>query len=199
MGDSMTSRLVVNQIEGSAGSNNIITVPSGHTFAAPGLVLQCQVTRYDGQTTYATGSTNAGTELTALRVSITPKKSNSLILCMFQVHGECGSTHDIIYRVYKNGSIPSGSYAGYNTGVGDTPYSCISQALPYEGDYNSTPFTKCFFYHDFPGSVATQTYCPGVKESYNSNYTWYLNRAVGSPQNGYECGVSFSIAWEIGQ
>ena len=192
----MTSRLVVEQIEGSVGSNNIITVPSGHTFAAPGLVLQCRVVRYDGQATYSTGS---GTELIPLWVSITPKKSNSLILCMFQVHGECGSTHDVIYRVYKNGSAPSGPYAGYNTSVGDVAYSCISQALPYEGDYNSTPYTKTFFYHDFPGSIATQTYCPVIKDSYNTSYTWYLNRAVGSPQNGYECGVSFSIAWEIGQ
>jgi hypothetical protein len=65
---------------------------------------------------------------------------------------------------------------------------------------SSTPFGTTFFYHDFPGDTNTHTYAPGVKESGGTNYTWYVNRTVGSAgASGHENGVSFSIAWEIAQ
>lgn len=189
----MSSRIIVDTIEGS-GAAKQITVSSGHKLIAPGHVLQCKVTRYDGYMTYSTGG---GNELTPLRVSITPMSPTSLILCMFQIHGECGSTHDVGYRVFKNGAVATGAYAGYNTTAGDVPYSMASMALPYESDYSSTPFTKTFLHMDYPGSTDAVTYAPAVKDSYNSSYTWYLNRSASTPQNGYESGISYTFVWEI--
>jgi hypothetical protein len=193
------STLVVSQLEAPLSSDNQITLAEGTKLVLPGTVLQCQITRYDGHTTYTTGTTASGVELAVLRVSITPKVATSMILCQFFAFGEGASTHDYIYNVYKDGSVPGAPYAGYNTTAGNVTQSGIAQALPYEGDYNSTPFGVSFFYHDFPGDTATHTYAPGVKDTYGTSRTWYVNKTVGATQAGYETGVSFSIAWEIAQ
>jgi hypothetical protein len=193
------STLVVSKLEAPLSSGNRITLAEGTSLILPGTVLQCQITRYDGLTTYATGTTASGVEITALRVSITPKYATSMILCQFFAFGEGASTHDYLYNVYKDGAVPTGTYAGYNTTNGNQTYSGIAQALPYEGDYNSTPFGVSFYYHDFPGDTATHTYAPGIKDTYGTNRTWYVNKTVGASQAGYESGVSFSIAWEIAQ
>jgi hypothetical protein len=138
--------------------------------------------------------------MTDLRVSITPKRASSLIVCQFQVHSEGASTHDYILRVFKNGAVPTGTYAGYNTAAGDQHWSGIAMPLPYETDYNSTPFTQNFMYYDFPNSTSTVTYAPGVKNTNGASYVYYVNRTVGSTgTTNYENGVSLSIAWEIAQ
>jgi len=191
------SILKVDQIQGR--SSNTISLSSENKLYIPGQVVQCQVVRVDTQHTYSYGTTNTGIEMTNLRVAITPKFSSSMILCMFQIFGE-PSNHNTIFKVFKNGTVPTGTYAGFNTTSGETSWSGIAMALPYETDYNSTPFSQTFYYHDFPNSTSQQTYAPGVKDSNNNNRTWYLNRPAGSAGTGiYETGVSFAIAWEIAQ
>ena len=192
------SILKVDQIQGR--SSNTISLSSENKLYIPGQAVQCQVVRVDTQHTYSFGTTNTGIEMTNLRVAITPKFSSSMILCMFQIFGESSSSHNIIFKVFKNGTVPTGTYAGFNNESGETSWSGIAMALPYEGDYNSTPFSQTFYYHDFPNSTSQQTYAPGVKESNNNNYVWYLNRTAGSTGTGsYENGVSFAMAWEIAQ
>jgi hypothetical protein len=194
------SKLVVSQLEAPLSSGNQITLAEGTKLILPGTVLQCKITRYDGLSSYATGTSASGVEITDLRVSITPQSATSMILCQFFCFGEGASTHNYLYNVYKDGSVPGGTYAGYNKTNGNQTYSAIAMAVPYEGDYNSTPFGTTFFYHDFPGDTNTHTYAPGIKESGGTNYTWYVNRTVGSTGSAsYENGVSFSIAWEIAQ
>lgn len=194
------SNLTVSGLSGTVSTNNQILVTNGHTLINPGSVIQCQVTRYDAATTYTTGTGLNGVELTDLRVSITPKRANSLIICQFQVHGEGASSHNYIFRVFKNGTVPAGTYAGYNTAAGDNHWSGIAMALPYETNYASTPFTQNFMYYDFPGVTSELTYAPGVKESGGVSYVWYLNRTVSSTgATNQENGVSLSIAWEIAQ
>ena len=191
------SILKVDQIQGR--SSNTISLSSENKLYIPGQAVQCQVVRVDTQHTYSFGTTNTGIEMTNLRVAITPKFSSSMILCMFQIFGE-PSNHNTIFKVFKNGTVPTGTYAGFNNVSGETSSSGIAMAMPYETDYNSTPFSQTFYYHDFPNSMSQQTYAPGVKHGSNSNQTWYLNRTAGSTgQNNYETGVSFAIAWEIAQ
>lgn len=166
---------------------------------APGTVVQVVTSRVDTQTTYSVAGNVNGSEITAMRVTITPKFANSLILIQWQLHGEGSATHDYVYNVWKNGAVATGTYAGYNTASGNTAYSGIAQALPYEGDYSSTPFTQHMQFIDYPGVTTAVTYGPGVKDSYSSARTWYFNRALSAPQNGYEVAVSFVTAWEIAQ
>lgn len=165
-----------------------------------GNVVQCIVNRYDAQTTVTTGTSSSGIEITGLRATITPKFSNSLIICQFQIHGEGASTHNFMYNIYKNGAVPTGSYAGFNTVQGDNIWSGISMALPFESDYVNTPYTKTFLYHDYPGSISAITYAPGVKSTNGTSYIYYINRAVsGEGSSGVEAGVSYSMIWEIAQ
>ena len=167
---------------------------------SPGNIVQVQVKRTDSLLSYTTGTSASGVEFSDLRVSITPKFSNSLIVCMFQVHGEGSSTHDYDYKIWKNGSVPTGTYPGYNSATGLQAWSGFAQSLPYEGDYNSTPFTQTMTYHDIPGSTSTVFYAPGVQDSYATSRVYYVNRTVGSAgTGGYETGVSMSVAMEIAQ
>jgi hypothetical protein len=166
----------------------------------PGNIVQVQVKRTDSLLSYTTGTSTSGVEFSDLRVSITPKFANSLIICNFQIHGEGSSTHDYDYKIWKNGSVPSGTYAGHNSVSGLQFWSGFAQALPYEGDYNSTPFTQTMTYHDIPGSTSTVFYAPGVQDSYGTSRVYYVNRTVGSAgTGGYETGVSMSVAMEIAQ
>jgi hypothetical protein len=189
--------LTVGNIKAVTG--NTIVMPGGHSIISTGSVIQCVIKRYDTPTTYTTGNSLGGVEFRDMRVSIKPKKSTSMIMCSFQVHGEGGSTHDYVMTVFKNGAVPDGPYAGYNNRADRNFWSGYAMPLPYEGDYNSTPFTSQIKYFDFPKTTALLTYAPGVQNTAGTSYTWYLNRTVGASQNGYETGVSFAMAWEIAQ
>jgi hypothetical protein len=127
-----------------------------------------------------------------------------MILCQFQIFGEgATSAHNTLLNVYKNGAVPTtGSYLGYNSEGGNTSWSGIAMAHPYDSSDNndSTPYTQSFMYHDFPATTNTLTYAPGVKDSNAQNYAFYINRTVGSTGTGsYEVGVSFATVWEIAQ
>jgi len=189
-----------NLLELKNSSGSVVSKINGNgLFASPGSIIQTVVKRTDSHLSYTTGTSASGVEFTDLRVSITPKYANSMILVIFQMHGEGASTHDYTMKIWKNGVVPDGTYAGYNTTSGNLVYSGFAQPLPYEGDYNSTPHTQTMHYHDFPNTTSTITYAPGVQDSYGTSRVYYVNRTVGSPQNGYETGVSMTIAMEIAQ
>ena len=165
-----------------------------------GGIIQHKILRYDSFTSVATGTSNDGVEITPLRISITPKFRNSMILCMFQVFGEGLVTHNYIMRVFKNGSTITGNYPGFNREAGNVAWSGIAMSLPFEENYASTPHQVIFYYHDFPNTTDPVVYGPGIKESGNVNYTYFINRpatSAGAVNN--ENGVSFSMVWEIMQ
>lgn len=186
------STLRVSTLTGTAGPMSSMRLP--------GNVVQTKVKRTDTPLAYTTGA-GTGVEMTDLGVTITPVYSNSMIICFFQVHGEGSATHDYIYSVWKNGVKPTGTYAGFNTSAGDNIWSGISQALPYETDYSTTPFTQAFFYHDVPGVTTSIKYSPGIAHSAGSSQTFYVNRTLSSSTgaSGQEVGISMSIAMEIAQ
>ena len=190
--------LAVGNIKAATG--NVILMPDGHSLISPGSVIQVVTTRYDQGTTYTTGNLFGGVEFVDLRISIRPKLATSMIVCTFQIHGEGASTHDYNLTIFKNGAVPDGPYAGYNNQADRFFWTGYAMPLPYETDYNSTPFTSTIRYHDFPKTTNLITYAPGVQNSGGSSYTWYLNRTVGSVGSAnYENGVSYGMAWEIAQ
>ena len=198
-----TNIIVPSGIGINVSGNKIGTIGSDYG-AFKGNVVQCKITRYDVRTSVAFGTSVNGVELTGLRVSITPKFNNSMILCQFQIFGEgTTSSHNYLFNVYKNGSVPTtGNYLGYNSEGGNTSWSGIAMVESYDSSANSasTPDSKMFMYHDFPGTTNTLTYAPGIKDSNASNYTYYINRTASDPGSGsYEVGVSYSTVWEIAQ
>ena len=196
-------RIGSNTIGISSGGVKVGEIGSGYG-AFTGNVVQCRVTRYDGQATASTGTGVDGIELTVMRTSITPKFSTSMILCQFQIHSEISTNDwDAMFTVYRNGVVPTGTYAGFNTTVGNALWSGLSMTNPYDSSNNvdSTPFTSSFIYHDFPSTTNTLTYAPGIKTSNAGTIkTIYLNRTYTSTgTTSYEAGVCFSTVWEIAQ
>lgn len=204
-------RFSLNSDSISPQTSNTITIPSGKSLrgtdfssiSAPGNMVQCVVFRYDAQVSVTTGTTAAGIEITGMRATITPKFLNSMIYCMFQVHAEgSAGEHNLMFNVYKNGAVPTGTYSAFNTVAGNQIWSGVSMCAPYDSAQNSdsTPFTQTFFYHDFPLTTSTLTYAPGVKSSDSTSRTFYVNRCGGSTgASAYEIGISYSIIWEIAQ
>ena len=97
------SRLVVDQLQGNAATGNKITIPSGHSLIAPGLVLQVVTSSVKPGTTVTTSSTLIDTGLTA---TITPKSSTSKILVLI-CHYECyvsAVTKAIRLSLVRNGN-----------------------------------------------------------------------------------------------
>lgn len=172
---------------------NAITRPK---LAFAGAVLQTLVVRYDGRPSYSVVA--AGVALTQLRLTITPTYTNSLIVCEWIIHGEPAS-HDQGFRVWKNGANITGTYASFNTNVGDNQHSFIDASM-YDANDSSTPNCSHICYYDFPGVTTSTFYDPVARPSDGSTRTFFINRVVGSAgQANHENGVSFGRITEIKQ
>jgi hypothetical protein len=197
----------LNSIPGSAFNGGAVTnakianTTLDYTkFGFAGHVVQTLVNRYDPRPGWsAPTSTGGGTLVTSNRLTITPKYSNSLIICEWRMHGEGGS-HDQGFRVARNGSvITSGAYAGINTDTGNNNHSFIESSW-YDADDNSTPMICAFLYYDVPGSTATVYYDPVVASTDGGTRTYFQNRPIGSGgQNNHENGISIGRITEIRQ
>ena len=162
-----------------------------------GSVLQTILIRYDGRPGWSV-PTGAGTAITSCRLSITPTYSNSLIICEWRLHGEAGS-HDQGFRVFRNGSLVTGTYAGFNRDTGQNNHSYINSEW-YDADDSSTPQSPSFLYYDFPGTTSAVFYDPAAGSNDGGSRTYFQNRTVNSAgQNNHENGVSWGRITEIRQ
>jgi hypothetical protein len=182
------------QLNANAITNNVI--------AYAGAVLQTKVIRYDTINSYngPTDNTYGRTALTDLRLTITPIYANSLIVCEWWIHGEANN-HDSGWTVTTNGAgKATGTYAQYNTDVGNNSHSYLLGDTFYDQDTGSTPTNSLLTYYDVPGSTATRYYDPRFGSNDGGSRTYYINRTVGSNgQTNYENGVSFGRITEIKQ
>lgn len=208
---SSTSRGVgitnITKVDTLTSSGNTITIPTGRSLRGtdigsiyyPNAIIQTITSRYDAQVSLSTGTGTSGVEITGMKTSITPKFSNSMILCQFQVFHEPSSI-DNIFRVFKDGLLIDGFFPSYNKIVGNQHWSGISMVGYYEVEYTWTPTTTLFYYYDFPMTTSTISYSPAIKNSTGSNVTVTVNRSIGSTgASAYEVGVSYTTLWEIAQ
>lgn len=194
-----SSNLNANTLQNAQLSSNAITA---NTIAYAGAVLQTKVIRYDARPGYngPTDNTYGGTALTELRLTITPIYANSLIVCEWWIHGEANN-HDSGWTVTTNGNPKTGgTYAQYNTDVGNNSHSYLLGDTFYDQDTGSTPTCSLLTYYDVPGSTATRYYDPRFGSNDGGSRTFYINRTVGSGgQVNHENGVSFGRITEIKQ
>ena len=163
-----------------------------------GAVLQTIVMRYDGRPGISMPTSYPGGQLSNLRLTITPQYSNSLIIVEYFISGE-PNNHDSGVRLCRNGSVVTGTYAGFNTNSGQNNHSFINAAW-YDPDNNSTPKTCKVFYYDYPGTTSSVYYEPSFASTDGGTRTYLLNRCTGSAgQNNHENGVTYGRITEIRQ
>lgn len=140
---------------------------------------------------------NGDAIISDLNIPITPKFSNSLLLVQWQVMYE--TDYNSVFRVYRDGGLVyTGGYQGYNENDGNT-WSGVAPAV-YDTDTASTPQVSFIQYFVPAGSTAYTTLQLSIRQTTNSNATFYLNRSVNSAGAGaYEIGVSTAVIWEIAQ
>lgn len=189
------SRLSVGTIQGTAGSGNVITIPSGHSLISTDLGgIYVKGTVVQVVNTIKTDTfTMAGTTplaVTGLAVSITPKYANSKIVIqgIVQGQGQSASTQMFVHLA-KNGTLIN-TVAVAGSGQLAT---CIGRY--YVADANISGQVP-FFWSDSPGSTGTYTF--QVYVSAESAGTIYVNRTQNDSAvvNGSRAVSSIS-AWEV--
>jgi len=160
-----------------------------------GSVIQTVVTRMDTRTTFASSNTGNGNTITGLNLTITPRFSNSRIICEWTINGELHQ--DNVFLIHKDGSLVSD---GYNTVLGNSRWSGMMSGF-YDQNEDSTPSNWKLTYVDSSlGSTNARTYAPAIRSSSGGNFTLAVNRTLnGATQDAYESMVSYGIAMEIAQ
>lgn len=192
------SNLKLSKLLGTAGNNWLINVETDSYLYRAGMILQTIYTRTDSQATFSSAASGDGTTITPLEISITPKRSDSLLVFTWMLNGEIG--HNNVFLVHKNGSlITTSGYEGYNRVVGNLRYSGLVSAA-YDND-QSTTMSNYFIRYFIPSSSTTAaTYAPAVRSSYSVAQTFYLNRSIaGAGNDGVEIAVSSGMVQEIAQ
>ena len=144
--------------------------------------------------------------LDPLRVSITPRFANSLIVVEMNISGEPGNHNAGLWMGQEAGSeyqlITRTGYEGYNpkkaTGRNNFYYSGW-----YDGDSNSTMKNIMITYIDKPNTTSAITYLPiyGSPHGDAGNRKFHLNRTASTniSSYNYEYGVSTISIKEIRQ
>ena len=172
-----------------ASGSNINLVP-GTELHHEGKVIQTITVRTDTRGTFAANNSGNGIAITPLRLTITPKRSDSWIWLRWTVHYEMHQ--DTMFLVQQDGNL-----IGFNTYRGNARWSGIVTPV-YDNDYSSTPQNSTINWFVRAGSTSARFYDLAVRSSSSGNYTLSLNRSLGSlGADGNEVGISYGFAREI--
>lgn len=187
------STLIVDRVENALGH------PLLQDF---GSIVQTVTVRAQNRTQYSmpapVGSTT-GTALPTLAMTITPRNSDSLIVCTWHIFFE--SDENTGFRVLRNNAyVTTSPYQSYgNSAFSNTDtWNCL-QTAPYDAANNNdtTPHIARLVYMDKPGG-GTFTYQPTVHPTNTSAANFNLNRVYeNTGNNGDEVGVSFGRIFEV--
>ena len=184
----MPRTLTVGSIAPATG--NTLAMQSGHVIRQPNVYINHWYIRDDIRTTYAANNSGNGTAITGVRLTITPRYSNSTIRLRWTLHGE--GNENIVFLVHKNTSL-----IGYNTQRGNARFSGITTCL-YDQNVDSTPHLTTVDWYDRANTTSAINYDVAVRSSNGTNYTYFHNRTSGSTGTAnHEIGISFGFAWEI--
>jgi hypothetical protein len=181
-------------------TNNIIN-PTNNTpiLRSTGNVVQCTRIRYDSRTTWASNNSGNGTEITGLRLTISPKFAGNLLICQWVISGDFH--HDNVFTIFRDGALnTTAGEQGYNAELGNVRYSGVAAATYDQAgsDTGSTPHHWYINYLANADSTASRFYAPACRSSTGSNYTLFLNRTGSSVgQDGHEMTVSTGVCWEV--
>lgn len=192
------SNIKLSKLLATAGNNWLIDIDSDSYLYRAGMVLQTVYVRTDSQATFSSATSGDGTTITPLEISITPKRSDSLLVFTWMLNGEIGENN--VFLIHKDGSlITTSGYESYNNVVGNLRYSGLVSTA-YDND-QSTTMSNYFIRYFIPSSSTTAaTYAPAIRSAGPAAQTFYLNRSMASAgQNGVEIAVSSGMVQEIAQ
>lgn len=187
------SRVTLSTIQGNTAAN-VVTLASGTSFVAPGMVVQTIWARTDAKSVYSTSSSGDGTTITDMNIAITPRYASSLLLITWMINGEMAQ--DNTFTAHINGAmITTVGYQPYNIDVGNFFYSGFAAGY-YDQNTDSTPTNYVIQYAVPAVNTTARTYAPAVR----GGNTFTLNRPIGSTgQDAYETGISTGTIMEIAQ
>lgn len=186
------STLITDYIQGRQDNNYVVKMPDGHYINSPGQCVQTVYRIYDGKWTGTAGNSGNGVELggSGLRLTMSPKYSNSVILLRWILHYELH--HDCVFTVTRNNSI-----IGYNTQIGNRRSSGVAAPV-YDRDYASTPSNIHIMWYDSPNTTSSRDWRIHARSANGSNRTISINRPLNNNgSNDNETGMSIAIAQEF--
>lgn len=190
------SRLVVNQLQASNPTTNLISVASGDTVYSPGSVVQVvNTTLYTPTSVAIPNNATASTDIPDFTCAITPKSASSKIYVSVRWFGELSpqsANWNTTWGLKRNGSV-----IGRNPNASGRDGISMASIGYYADDGNSTPEMMFFDYWDAPASTSTLTY--QVYAAATATPTIYTNRTVANSGASYEFGSSTITLWEIAQ
>ena len=165
---------------------------TGGIINAKGMVIQMPFTQYTGTTSVEVDAT--WTAIDVLSVNITPSSTSSIIKLdthIFHEWSNVNAPHESAWFFYRDTTRLA------HPSAGSRQCGITTSFTSYHQDSTSTPEATYYSYFDSPNTTSQITYKVGVINYYDN--TVYINRTVSdTDSNGYERGVSFISATEIG-
>ena len=180
--------VMVTKISGSG------TTTFGGEVVGVGAVKQVLNSLTSDKSSYVTGTSYAGVEVTPLTLSITPASTSHRIMVNYNMtfEGSTGST--LGFRLYRVvGGVPT--LIGINTA--NTSQWNVTFVSPYDADNNSTPMPANYLFVDSPNTTSEVTYKLHLVTTNTTSYTMNLNRSTTDPKNTYEETTSSVTLTEV--
>ena len=184
---------MVTKISGSGISSFGGNVNSPN-FIGSGVVKQVLNSLTSDKSTYTTGTSYAGVEVTPLTLSITPASSSHRIMVNYMMTFEGNSGSTIAFRLYR---VVGGVSTLLGINSANTNQWNVTFVSPYDPDNNSTPMVANYLFVDSPNTTSEITYELHLVTTNTSSYTMILNRSTTTPTNTYEESTSSVTLTEI--
>lgn len=170
----------------SPRTGNELTVDSNTQLEIPGSIIQTVYVRSDAfEDLTAPGTPTDGINIPSLRITMTPKRSDSWIWLRWTVHYEMH--HDTNFVVKEDDVL-----IGTNTDAGGNRRGILTPQ--YDNNYDSTPQVNTINWFVKAGSTTSRYYDLCVKSSNATARSFTLNR---STRGGDERGISYAFVKEI--
>lgn len=190
------STLRVQNLAATSMSRDVISVVDGR-LDRPGKILQAQTIRSDVRMTYTSLNSGNGTPISQLNMGLFPRRSDSWVLVQWMISGEIHQ--DNVWLIQQNDTlITTAPYQGFNNVIGNTNRWVGYVPCAYDADDNSTPHNYFIQWYGPVSNTQPRIYTPAIRSSSGSNFTWALNRTLGSTgQDGFETMISTGVIMEI--
>jgi len=191
---------MVTKISGSGTStfggnvNSTNFTGSGAALTGTGAVKQVLNSLTSDKSSYVTGTTYEGTEITPLTLAITPASTSNRIMVNYMVTGEGSTGSAIGFRLYR---VVGGISTLIGINSANTSKWNVTFVSPYDPDNNSTPMPANYLFVDSPNTTSEVTYKLHLVTTNTTSYTMKLNRSTTDPKNTYEETTSSVTLTEI--